>query len=1019
MLLRRTALIAATALAFACEPSVPHGTNPSSVDVAAFDLTPGHPDIPLPNDLALLQSSVDSQTGAQKELLQEFQKAGGFPNDQEVPITIDFVHETIDPATGQVSNTAPALDVSSINGSNLVVLSLSPSSFGAPVAFDAPTAADYVTSKDHGTLTLHKSPNPATRSRRFASGPKDPTTYVVAVRGGVNGVKVTGSTQGLSPSPAMFLLLQGQNLNRPENQTLIPGNTVAEKKANAALLEQLRKQYQFPLAVIDGVFPHTELAVMSTFAIAPNSSTHVETDPGAGQIPLPSDFLLDPATGGKTVVNNPAFGPLAAGIATLDGFSTTAMILSQVSAPILADSVKTGVFLYELNLKSSPPTATRLADVGESLLSPSHPRARFVAEPPQITQTPPGTTTALSTAIGLQPAVPVPLPAALGGGLLTLPPLKEGTQYAVIITNKVKDLNGQGLGRSTLGKLLLFQNALSVNGKSAVPGLDDGTAGGLEQMRQVLKLPIGTLVATNPAITKDNVVMAYTFRTQTFSTVAVQLAAAIYNPALPAPVAAALANPVRSTTVAYCDAGPPACAGGNFDTLANKYGVDRGTLGLDNQNLAAVVETVILTLNTLNPETGAAQPDPLKWTPEAVPVLMSVPNLGCTPSIPCPLPLAVFRHGINGQRTDALNLMNQFAAKGIAVVAIDASKHGARSFCSADTDCIAGAVCQHDPAMARQGDAPGKTPGKCAAPAGSSLQPQNGTYFLDKKGTCGGTGCPNAIANAGTPAASGKFVISGNLFRTRDTFRQDILDQSQVLHVVARDPRLPQDAAAELFNLLYARFGVFVDPRATYYVDQSLGAINGTIDVAANPRFSKAVLNVGGGTIVDTFAQSPSLSGDLNALLAGLGIAPGTPGYLQFLNVAKWILDPADPINFAEHLTANTLPNLLPPLGGAIDGSIPQTPKKVLGQIANCDGTVPNPFNYELFNLIGLGPDAAGSSTGTLQFFHTNSSSGPCPAGAVPHGFLINFTIPNITVKAQSDAASFLNGTAVPLDEHP
>ena len=105
MLLRRIApaVLALTGLA-ACEPEVSHSTNPQTVSFAAFDLSSNPPEIPLPNQLALLPTSIATQTGAQKELLTAFATAGGFPNDQEVPITIDFVRLDIDPNTEQFAS---------------------------------------------------------------------------------------------------------------------------------------------------------------------------------------------------------------------------------------------------------------------------------------------------------------------------------------------------------------------------------------------------------------------------------------------------------------------------------------------------------------------------------------------------------------------------------------------------------------------------------------------------------------------------------------------------------------------------------------------------------------------------------------------------------------------------------------------------------------------------------------------------------------------------------------------------
>jgi hypothetical protein len=224
--------------------------------------------------------------------------------------------------------------------------------------------------------------------------------------------------------------------------------------------------------------------------------------------------------------------------------------------------------------------------------------------------------------------------------------------------------------------------------------------------------------------------------------------------------------------------------------------------------------------------------------------------------------------------------------------------------------------------------------------------------------------------------------------------------------------------------------GVIVDPAKVYFAGQSLGAIHGTVDVATNPRISRAVLNVGGGTIVDIFTTSPAFSTSTNALLAGLGIQPGAnSAYFQFLVVAKTILDPADAVNFAGHLQANTLPNLLPPLGGNPNGSVPQAAKSILTQAAFCDQVLPNPWNYVLDSTAGTGPLPPTGAAGTFELFYKSATAptptdlAACPAPtsgqlppvtAVAHGFLTDWTSNNTTSAGQTRAANFLSGTASP-----
>jgi hypothetical protein len=207
---------------------------------------------------------------------------------------------------------------------------------------------------------------------------------------------------------------------------------------------------------------------------------------------------------------------------------------------------------------------------------------------------------------------------------------------------------------------------------------------------------------------------------------------------------------------------------------------------------------------------------------------------------------------------------------------------------------------------------------------------------------------------------------------------------------------------------------VVIDPSRVFYVGQSLGSIEGTNDLAANPRFSRAALSVGGATIIDILTSSPNLGGPFLAVLASVGIVPGTPEYLLFLITTKWILDPADPANFAQHLVTAPLPNLL----RDATGGVPQSPKAILGQGARCDLTVPNSTNELLYGLIGVGPlePTAPSATPGLQWF-MNSSGGTCPANetgpGASHGFLLDWTNPAMATTAQQNVVSFLLGGPV------
>jgi hypothetical protein len=178
-----------------------------------------------------------------------------------------------------------------------------------------------------------------------------------------------------------------------------------------------------------------------------------------------------------------------------------------------------------------------------------------------------------------------------------------------------------------------------------------------------------------------------------------------------------------------------------------------------------------------------------------------------------------------------------------------------------------------------------------------------------------------------------------------------------------------------------------------------------------NSRFSNTVLNVGGGTITDIFTQSPKYQAGIATLLGSLGITPGTPGYLQFVNVAKWILDPADPVNFASHLTLAPLADPLSTTGAK------QPAKKVLAQVATCDATIPNPFNFELYaNVFGGLPGLGTMNPSNLAVYMVPSNvPGQCAlvpnsdgTGTVTHGFLLDPTNAALFAGAQGDVANFL-----------
>ena len=82
-----------------------------------------------------------------------------------------------------------------------------------PATLDPIQPTDYVKTGTVGTLTLHNK----------GHLPWTPGHYIVALRGGPNGVKTTGG-QGIVAAPVFFLIAQGQPLNTEAALSLLYGS---------------------------------------------------------------------------------------------------------------------------------------------------------------------------------------------------------------------------------------------------------------------------------------------------------------------------------------------------------------------------------------------------------------------------------------------------------------------------------------------------------------------------------------------------------------------------------------------------------------------------------------------------------------------------------------------------------------------------------------------------------------------------------------------------------------------------
>jgi len=153
--------------------------------------------------------------------------------------------------------------------------------------------------------------------------------------------------------------------------------------------------------------------------------------------------------------------------------------------------------------------------------------------------------------------------------------------------------------------------------------------------------------------------------------------------------------------------------------------------------------------------------------------------------------------------------------------------------------------------------------------------------------------------------------LSPDLGTTRDGIRQTILDHQRVVKALKTcgNGGCPP---------------IEINPNKIFYASLSLGSILGGMTVAVTPDIRAATLNVGGAGWADILENTETLAircslvnGLIDAgILKGEKWTGGTTGlcttdgwkaqagYATFAAIGRWVLDPADPANFASRLAA-------------------------------------------------------------------------------------------------------------------
>lgn len=368
-------------------------------------------------------------------------------------------------------------------------------------------------------------------------------------------------------------------------------------------------------------------------------------------------------------------------------------------------------------------------------------------------------------------------------------------------------------------------------------------------------------------------------------------------------------------------------------------------------------------------------------------------------------PIAIFGHGSGGSKQgggpgggDALSVAASLAERGIATIAINVVGHG---FGPLSTLTVTPSV-------------------------GAPLTFLEGGRGLDQNGD-------GIIGNnEGISAAAPQSII-----RDRDGLRQTVADLMQLVRVIEVGMDVEGDGLADL------------DPSRIYYLGQSLGGIYGTEFLAVEPSVRAGVLNVPGGSGIESHRLSTlfrgtvgtSLASRTPSLLNGPGVSsldgvsvpgsrfdenmplrdgvalvvrladgterviqspvantvPGAMAIQEVLEHTEWVSQSGNPVAYAPHLRKS-------PLAGV-------AAKSVIYQFAKGDQIVTNPATTALLR--------AGALADRATFYRHDLAFAENPLLPTnPHGFLTRIDIPGfraILRGTQQQIATFFatDGAAV------
>jgi hypothetical protein len=476
--------------------------------------------------------------------------------------------------------------------------------------------------------------------------------------------------------------------------------------------------------------------------------------------------------------------------------------------------------------------------------------------------------------------------------------------YLVVLTSGLKSTNSSAMGADTL----------YASFKSAPADCSTITDATLKQLCQLTKAHLGIAQAATATAPAD-VILTWSFSTQSIDDtldVISKITAAQQTLIVPAGLTTTAVGGagkadiyVGSTKLPYYLT-PPASPTDSAAVLTKFWtaaGPPPAPLASSSRNLTMF------------------NPVPAKVADVTVPIVVTIPR--ASPASACPgkpaagWPVAIFQHGITGNRAQALAMADAFADACIVVVSMDLPLHG---------------ILQGDPTFGAL---------YCAPTLPQCIGATERTFNVDLVNNTTG-----AAPGDGKVDASGTHMINLTSPATgRDNLRQaeaDLIQLTKSVPGLAIAPGTPAPAGP-----------IGVDPTRISFVGHSLGGIVGGSHIHFLNDVRTATLVFPGGVLSKWAQESQAFGPRINAALTAQ-LVLNSYNYNLFFRDFQAVIDSGDPINHIKDAVAMHPVHVMKVLNDAVVSN------------ASTDRLI---AQGPLRKLKTIGPNAVGAGNGAYTFF--------------------------------------------------